>query len=555
VFFACSDSTEPAPEPGPPLAARDAGQDPHPELDAGSALDASRVLDTGAGLGASFADAGLAAVDAALDASGDVDAGQLAGLTLTIESGRIEGKREAHTRMFLGIPYAAPPVGALRFAPAQREASWTGTRNAKAFGSPCIQPVGDLLGPFDEDCLTLNVFTPDVITGPLPVMVFFHGGGVMGGSMGYPSQWLSGPWPVVVVTLNYRLGPLGNLVLPELDGDVPSGNLGLRDQQRALAWVRDNIAAFAGDPANVTLFGESFGSMSACFHAFARGSEALAQRYIMQSGSCVDGILAPLSKQTIADRSSALAQRMCPLASDIGACLRSQPDDAFAPSLLEVTDWRPYVDGDLLPASPREQITRGELRARQIIIGYNKREWSAFTQRGVPTPSNLLEMQLMVPLYYPDDAAALLAYYAPERDAEVREAFVRLQNDGMYRCAARMFAADMRAAGGNAYVYRFDIDPGAHAQELDYVFGWPVNGVSTLYPEAPQTPIVSVLEATQRYWTSFARGGDPNLDARTPWPRYEVDAPTLMALGDPPHSENELEDDPACALWKPIYAR
>jgi para-nitrobenzyl esterase len=166
------------------------------------------------------------------------------------------------TRMFLGVPYAQPPVGALRFRPPQPVMAWSGTRIADTFGPACVQPRGALSaqGPQSEDCLSLNVYAANRANRSAPVMVFIHGGAfVTGGSSQFDGQKLAEAGQVIVVTINYRLGALGLLSLPELDAEragTPSGNDAFRDQQLALTWVRDNIASFGGDPANVTVFGE-----------------------------------------------------------------------------------------------------------------------------------------------------------------------------------------------------------------------------------------------------------------------------------------------------------
>ncbi|HKU44412.1 MAG TPA: carboxylesterase family protein, partial [Polyangiales bacterium] len=186
--------------------------------------------------------------------------------TATVKQGKLQGKLVNTTREFLGIPYAKAPIGALRFAPPQAAPGWSGTRSAVAMGPSCPQPAGALAapGPQSEDCLTLNVYAPNA-GAKLPVMVFVHGGAfVGGGSIQYDAQRLSEQGKVIVVTFNYRLGALGLFAHPALDavrGTAPSGNDALRDQQLALAWVKANIESFKGDPANVTLFGESAGSL------------------------------------------------------------------------------------------------------------------------------------------------------------------------------------------------------------------------------------------------------------------------------------------------------
>ncbi|MBP6729758.1 MAG: carboxylesterase family protein, partial [Microthrixaceae bacterium] len=229
------------------------------------------------------------------DAGGGAGGGGGAGpvLDVTIDSGPIEGKLVGSTRAFLGIPYAAAPVGDLRFRSPQPVEPWTDTRAYTEVGPGCPQsPV--FVTTVSEDCLTLNVWTPAApSSAALPVMVFLHGGAFVGGSGGqinYDGQRLSESGRVIVVTINYRLGPLGFLSHPALAAEDPahatSGMYGLEDQTAALAWVKANAAAFGGDPGNVTIFGESAGGISACLHLVMPASAGLFDRAIIESGPC-----------------------------------------------------------------------------------------------------------------------------------------------------------------------------------------------------------------------------------------------------------------------------
>ena len=528
-----------------------------PPQSGGSSPDASVPDDAGTGGGAP-ADAGDATTR---------DAGSASALDVSIASGLLHGKVQYGVREFLGIPFAKPPLGSLRFAPPLPAAPWAGTRDATAFRPSCIQPRDGMEGALDEDCLFLNVFTPlHPAEGGAPVMVFIHGGGFGGGGgAGYPSEWLAGPKNVVVVTINYRLGRLGFLATPELDAalGVPSGNMGLRDQQLALRWVRENIAAFGGDADNVTVFGESAGAISACYHVFLKGSGELISRIIMESGTCVVGIGEPHSRQAALDASAAVVNQLCPFASDRVACLRSLPASVLAPANLAsgtlVTDAAsgPYVDGVLLPDTPRALLARGDFAKVPQMGGSNLQEAAYFQLLGFPKPANALEFTLALGLLYPDPSRGprLVEHYAPAPGEDANAAFLRAMTDDLMRCPARYTARATSALGVPTYLYSFDIPPGGHAQELDYVFGWPGGSLSKAYPGvAPVPPLADIVDATQTYWTTFARSSNPNDGALVEWPRYTTDGDAHLSVGRTLSVGRGLAKDD-CDWWDTEFAR
>jgi para-nitrobenzyl esterase len=488
--------------------------------------------------------------DAVPNAPYDVG-GALDPLTVRVDKGVLRGVLDGQTRTFLGIPFAAPPIGPLRFAPPQPEPPWERVHDASRYGPACIQPVQDLPGPFSEDCLTLNVFAP-LAAERAPVMVFLHGGGVMGGGMGYPARWLSAPSGVIVVTLNYRLGPLGFLQHPALDAELgaPSGNLGFLDQQRALTWVSHNIAAFGGDPENVTLFGQSFGAMSTCMHMFARGSQPLVQRFILESGTCARGHMTLLPESASRAASQGFVDAACSGAADVLACLRALPSERFVPSIVfELVAWRPYVDGVLFQASAQELLERGAVTRAPVIVGSTRREAAMFELGGMPHANSTLDFIALVTLFDPAHAGALATHYAPASDSEAGEAFIRLKTDVMFRCPAEQLARDLAAVGRRAYLFRFDVRPAVHAQELDYVFGWPSGGVSERFPrEAPIPPWQTTIAAMQGYWTRFARTGDPNADSAPTWSPLGASTPTRLAIDQETTTADLPLEDPDCAF-------
>ncbi|MFE9192302.1 carboxylesterase/lipase family protein [Micromonospora sp. NPDC007208] len=296
------------------------------------------------------------------------------------DQGAVRGTVAADHRSFQGIPYASPPLGALRWAPPQPGPTWTGVREATRPGADCAQLQGlPMDAPSEaEDCLYLNVTTPRSGTRtPRPVLVWLHGGDFRFGSgAGYGGQRLAAGGDVIVVTVNYRLGALGFLAHPALAGrNGSTGNFGLQDQQAALRWVRRNAAAFGGDPGNVTLFGQSAGATSVCAQLAAPATAGLFHRAIMQSNSCANPV------QTRAEATGAaeeFARRIgCTDPAGVAACLRGQ-----TPARLVDTvgypgagvDLGPVVDGHTLPVDPAEALTTGRLHRVPVLTGMNRDE-------------------------------------------------------------------------------------------------------------------------------------------------------------------------------------
>jgi para-nitrobenzyl esterase len=370
--------------------------------------------------------------------------------------GEIEGALLRKTRAFFGIPYAQPPVGRLRFSPPKPAKAWSGILDASAFGPMCPQPqLGPLAldYPMNEDCLTLNVYTPDLAIGkPLPVMIFIHGGGfVFGSSRAYTPERLSEAGPVVVVTIQYRLGSLGFLTHPALDAlraGTPSGNDGLRDQQLAVEWVKQNIADYGGDPDNVTLFGESTGSTSVCFHMVMPDSQGLAARAIMQSNEC--SIINHALTRNVADvLSEQLAQNFCAAASgdELIDCLRGQDPfelSAFGSELPGMPGtlknvygnpgWNAVVDGadGILPDSAATLFARGDFAHIPLMVGTTKRETALWRSLHVApnTFSSTTELEAFWTARSDAKlAAAIIAAYRTRPDEDPNETFDRMVTD------------------------------------------------------------------------------------------------------------------------------
>lgn len=453
--------------------------------------------------------------------------------------GKVRGKVVGNTREFLGIPYAQPPV---RFAPAQPVAPWTGVRDALAFGPVCPQPAGALSapGPQSEDCLTLNVFTPldakkeKAHRTGLPVMVFIHGGAfISGGSTQYDSQKLSEAGHVVVVTLNYRLGSLGFLSHPALDAsrpaNAPSGNDALRDQQLALRWVQDNIGPFGGSADQVTIFGESAGSMSVCLQMVSPTAGDLGQQFIMESAACVGGL--PVVSKASADAlGTAMGNELCPGAADPIACLRAKPVSDLlgwrANAGISGAGWAPvYNPNDpLLPAKPAAIIASGNYNKGPFITGTNKNEWGLFQLAGLsPSITTIAQFQAAVSAQFGPLAPAVLQQYPVNSDAEANGVFITLMTDAVFRCPTRRLARLATAQGSQVHLYSFEEGLAYHAMEIPYVFGNPS-------PILAPMLIESLRSTVQSYWTSFAIDGDPNTTGQPTWPLYDSASDQHMTL-------------------------
>jgi para-nitrobenzyl esterase len=466
----------------------------------------------------------------------EVDPGAT-GTLVQLHQGLVQGKLVGATREFLGIPYAAPPLAELRFMPPQPVAAWDATRDATSFGPSCPQPTSALSiqGPTDENCLFLNVYAPATIDAPLPVMVFIHGGAFMrSGAVAYDGRALSEAGRVLIVTLNYRLGPLGFLSHPDLDAtrdSVPSGSDGIRDQQLALHFVQDNIVAFGGDPANITLFGESAGAVSTCVHYVSPSSRGLAQRFIMESGSCVGGGYGMATKAAADARGTQLAGELCADQPDVLACLRELPVATLVnwQSTKQPfgANWTPTVEGagGVLPDSPEQLMEEPCPEPRPALLGTNKNEWLLYQLLGQAPVTTVDMLNGLIDQQFGDSAWQVKQQYQASADADANAVYLRLTTDIMFRCPTRVFARAASRHHNPVYLYSFEQGLAYHGQELDYVFA--------RTPAASSPPLSpTLLQAVQGYWTQFASAGDPNGADRPDWPRYKKHSDENMTLVD-----------------------
>jgi para-nitrobenzyl esterase len=489
---------------------------------------------------------------------GATGATHAASLDVRTTLGLLRGQLSGATREFLGIPYAKPPIGALRFAPPAPVEPWVGTLDATQFGDACPQddPVLSPQQMQSEDCLTLNVYSPAASTQPLPVMVFIHGGSfVSGGSSQYDAKALSDT-RAVVVTLNYRLGALGFLSHPALDAtrpDAPSGSDGLRDQQLAFRWVHDHIAAFGGNPNNVTVFGESAGAISACLHWVAPESRVLAQRFIIESGACTSDAYATQDKADANALGRGLSETLCPGMADVLSCLREKSAEEIiqwgAPRGQFGAGWRPTTEGPggVLPDTV-ENLLASSSALSPIIIGTNAREWGLFQRLGAVTPTNREKLARILATTFGKRASEVASHYPAQTDEDAGEVYVRLVTDAAFRCPTRYLAQQASQRGASVFLYSFEQGSALHAQELDYVFG---DNVMSYYYDA-QPPSAALTASVQRYWTRFALRGDPNGKGDVDWPRYRIETDRHLVLVDPPRGGRGLVRG-HCEFWREYF--
>lgn len=495
----------------------------------------------------------------------DAGPGEQTEPTVTIESGALRGETEGSTHRFLGIPYAKPPVGDLRWKTAKKPEAWSGVRDAKQFGKRCAQLESKVLqnpASEDEDCLYLNVWTPALTPKePLPVMFWIHGGGNVNGSASelvpyategyfYDGRHLAEKG-VVVVTFNYRLGVFGFFAPEGLGAEGENfGNQGLLDQVAALEWVKANIAKFGGDPSNVTIFGESAGSFDVCAHVASAKSRPLFHKAISQSGGCTT---LQKTKQAAVTQASDLATKLgCTgVAADVLACLRDKP---VADLLAQGTGFNPIVDGVFFTDQPRVLFDRGDIAKVPYLLGSNTDEGTLF----VATPISTAEQYTasLTATFGQARVAAISALYAPEKFADAKPnpyhaAFARALGDSRLVCSTFDAAVRAQKAGSSVYMYNFDIpspvgDQGAtHGAELVYVFG-------TSRMATPESKAAS--ELIQRYWTRFAKSGEPNgpEDQDPTWPAFTSSENVRMNLAYTPAVVRDFRAA-ECAFWQKGY--
>jgi para-nitrobenzyl esterase len=500
-------------------------------------------------------------------------------LVVSTAYGKVRGLRKGGVAQWRGIPYAEPPVGPLRFLPPRPPVPWSGERDATRFGPIAEQSrdarhamlsgVSDKLA-MGEDCLVLNVLSPAADDAKRPVVVWIHGGAFVMGSGSQPlyngSSFVT-RHDLVVVTINYRLGLFGLLYLGELAGEAYRGNVTLLDQLAALRWVRENIGAFGGDPARVTIMGESAGAIAIGSLLGAPEAKGLFDRAILQSGASglrppdrddaaavARGVLAELGVG-VDGLAGVPAERLIAAQEQI---LRARGIGAFAP----------FVDGELLPRPPTEAVRDGASVHVPLLLGSNRDEWTLFDVLLGPAALEASKAQLIARLG--DDVLRIHAAYrdaiaarAPAiGTARTREpdaaAWVDVAGDVGLRVPV-MRLAEAQARHAPVWMYRFDWESPAfggrfgatHALELPFVWNQLELPVASFLLGDDAAGARALALQLHDAWAAFIRGGEPAAAGLPAWPRYEAPRRATMLLD----RESRVADDPDAeirALWSEL---
>ncbi len=480
--------------------------------------------------------------------------------TVRTGDGWLRGIVAAEHRSFQGIPYAEPPV---RWRAPRPAKPWQGVRDATRPGSQCAQiganDAGQPVVAGSEDCLYLNVTTPRKRTGPLPVLVFVHGGGLVTGfGSAYDPQRIV-KQDAIVVTLNYRLGALGFLRHPALR-DPSSGNFGLADQQAALRWVRHNIAAFGGDRRNVTLWGQSAGATSVCGQLAAPGARGLFDKAIVQSGPCGNAVL---DLPTATSRGLGLAAEAgCNASADAERCLRDTPverlvrqsdhDQTFRTLNRHAADkpWMPVAGTAVLPQQPLTALRQGTAASVPLIHGGTAQEMTiavAMAYDFLGKPVTAAQYPGIVRHLFGEDADRILKVYPVAGYATPSMALGTLLSDygGMQGACSQLPAIDAASRRAPVFAYEY-AQPGKlpigahHSADLPYF----------LDREPPEfTPEEKAFaERLIGYWTTFARTGDPGPG----WPAYRGGTATVRSLAIANPDPVNLDREHHCGFWSSV---
>lgn len=475
-----------------------------------------------------------------------------------ISDGQLKGYAANGVSTFLGIPFAAPPVGDLRWKPPAPPAKWTGVRDAGAFGPACVQT--NTFGVFavpskSEDCLYLNVFTPTSGRSKLrPVMVWIHGGGLINGRTNdYDARKLVKDGDVVVVSPTYRMNAFGYMAHPALDKEGHAfGNYGTMDQQAALKWVQANIKAFGGDPNNVTVFGESAGGLATLFNIVSPGAKGLFHKAILESGvSAAAQTPLEAAEKIGTDFATAMGCE-----DQTAACMRSKSvDEIIAKAGRFLNSAVRSVDGTVLPGQLQTLMAEGKYNKMPILMGNNLNEWTWFT--------SLTELATKKPMATEDYEKTLTTTFGAERAAKIvaaypvgsqpspSETFSLALTSWGFVCPSRRIMRSADKNGSTLYVYEF-MDTkapqyfapvsypygAAHTLEIQYIFPGYHGAAGVKKPLNAEQQKLS--DAMVKYWTNFAKTGNPNGKGVPNWPKWTdanqqtqlLNAPTITTAKD-----------------------
>ena len=489
---------------------------------------------------------------------------------VTTGSGTVIGHEQSGVDTFLGIPYAAPPVGALRFQPPIPGTPWQQPRMADHFGAACPQTSTLGTPSTNEDCLTLNVYRPSVSTQGRPVLVFFYGGsfrygnaGVAPGSAGpdYTGNDIARRTGAIVVTVNYRLGALGFLAARALDNENAhhvSGNYGLLDQQAALRWVASNARAFGGDPKNVTVFGQSAGAVSIVDQMVSPGAAGLFERAQLESaGSLATATLASAEKRD----ESIVDEVGCANAADVAACLRRVPVSTFLTAAGGAIG--PNVDGFVVPTEPQDALTAGTFSHIPVVEGSNLDEGTYFIAQFINTIGHDLTLNnanaILVNAFGKTNAAAIATEYALGQNAAPGQTLSSILTDEFFSCPAHSLRKTLQyqvpvieyefSQPDPVYDYPVPrvssiVDGDAHTTELAYFFGHDGRGNS--------------LSGTHR-WLSESMIEGLGMFARyglTPWSFSgsgdKAQSATVIELKSPIDISSNFSGRHRCDFWRAL---
>lgn len=500
------------------------------------------------------------------------------------EAGALQGVAAETGTAFFGIPFAAPPIGSLRWKAPAPVAPWVGIRMADHTGPACKQdsriPPAGMTGS-SEDCLYLNVHVPagTSAASKLPVMVWIHGGAYLNGSGSqYDGDRLANSTQTIVVTLNYRLGIFGLLALDALTTEAPAGNYALQDQQAALGWVHRNITAFGGDASRVTIFGQSAGGASVCQQLVSPSSAGLFQRAILQSGPCTFGT--KTRDQAVSTGNAFAAKLGCASGAGQLVCLRGKSADevlAAAPS-LSFSDLRslqvltPWVDGAVLPADPKTLVRQGRFQRVPVMLGNTHDEGRLFValaydvSRGSPLTQSEYEAAMAGLAGNPTIGSLITQDYSSMRLGSPDLALSAILTDSTFACGTQLTA---RALSGYVptYAYQFEDDKvpplfddpfmpwgSYHGAELPFVFqSRIVTNPPSPDPKDVASPAQLALSAQMaKYWGRFAATGNPNAIGLPLWSKFNAVGQATLRLNTAGLSLDYLGgiyNQHQCLLW------
>ena len=472
-------------------------------------------------------------------------------------AGTVEGEVDGGARVFKGIPYAQPPVGQMRWKPPAPLPAWQGVRKATAFGPACVQPRSSAPNIYtnppqsmSEDCLTLNIWAPPN-SRHLPVFVWIHGGALVNGyshERMYDGTRMAVRGDVIVVSINYRLGILGYLAHPELSresADGVSGNYGLQDQIAALRWVRRNIEAFGGDPANVTIAGESAGALSVMYLMASPLARGLFHKAVAQSAYMITTPELKVSRHGLPSAETAGTQVTAALGAKDVAGLRARDAEELTRSAA-AKGYGPWatVDGKVLTRQLVDTWDRGEQAPVPILAGFNAGEIRSLGILLPPAPANAAAYEEAIRSRYGDWADTFLRLYP---STNVKESMLATTRDALYGWTAQRLAIGQTAIGKPGYLYLFDHGYRAadenglhafHAAEIPYVFGT-AGSTPPYWPKIPDGVVDRRLSSAMLgYWTAFAKTGIPAAADQPGWQAYGQNAHHMKFAEVPrPHTK------------------